>query len=1446
MKKKIIFLLVALFVIENFSSFTVASTESHQMLYEKSSHLLINKKNLEYRNIEKNIVSLIQNKTNKNDSVSFPYKNLDFVGNKVRLEVILTGEEQLDSLSKFSDTIEIENHYKALAQILLPIDQIFELSQKEYVQFIRSPIKPIPTTTSEGVAKIGADLVQAKGFNGEGVKIAVIDIGFEGYSTNPDLPSARIKEATSYRADHDLEYDDHGAACAEIVLDVAPQADLYLYNFETISELNNAVSRAITVGVDIISFSIGYTYINNFDGIGYSGIGDVCSIVNNARSQGILFVVAAGNEADHHYEGTWKDSNSNNWHEFSGSDEELNLGYLTAGTLYYFELTWNDWPFSDQDYDLVLFDSSFNVVDWSADPQTGSQPPEDWILNLIPYSDSYYLDIYKWDATQTVDFELYGNDDIPFPEYNHPESSLTCPADAAGATSVGATYWHDDSLEFFSSRGPTNDGRTKPDITSPDGVSTHTYGAGNFYGTSASAPHVAGAAALLKSVNSSLTANQLQTVLEDTAVDLGTSGKDNLSGSGRIDVWDAFNSAIVNIPPVAYDDYYTTAEDTTRTVTAPGILTNDTDGDHDTLTAVKVTNPSHGTVTNFPGTGAFVYVPTSNYYGTDNFTYKAYDGTVYSNNATVHITITPVDDPPVVGDIPNQTITEGSTFTTINLDDYVSDVDNTDAEMTWTYSGNSQLTVSIVNRVATITIPNVDWYGAETITFRATDPSSLWDDDAAAFTVTPVNDPPAVSDIPDQTISEGSTFTTIHLDDYVSDPDNSDAEMTWTYSGNEQLTVSIVNRVATISIPNINWYGTETITFNTTDPLGLGDEDSAVFTVTSVNDVPVANFTYTPSEPRVDETVFFNDTSTDIDGTIISWHWDFGDGTTSTLRNTTHQFQDNISYIVTLNVTDNNDSIGSLTKQVVTRIIFTNTTLANVTTLINLKKETGLLLLVNTTIATTINVSRYSGNPSGENISNNITAVGTYIGIEVGNEGVIHWPLNISIFYTQDDLNNSHLNESQLLGIYFRNTTSGKWELYNNTGVNTTYNQSGYEGYCWADAWHLTLLASGGDNEAPSKVTGLTVTDAKDGKLNLAWTAATDNVAVDHYKIYRNNVFLINRTAISYQDTGLTNGHSYIYNVSAVDSSENEGNRSDSVSGTPTASGSGGNPPGNGGLTSGSSNDPPIANLSAGEPYIGFVGSPVTFDGSWSNDTDGNITKWIWNFGDGTNTSGQIVTHIYSEQGVYTVTLTVTDNENDTDSDTTTVVIRVQNRAPSNPTIDGPTTGHKKINYTFTVLSTDSNNDTIKYTFIWNDGVIESSEFLPNGTSWTRNHSWNSAGKYIITITATDNQTNSSSEKTILIDAVLVDNIGYLIDIDGDGTYDSFHNETNGQVTLLGQKDGSYLIDCDGDGQWEYIFDITTGLTSYTVEKGIPGFEFIFIMCAIFILILLLKKKKIV
>src|SRR5207247_4119985 len=93
---------------------------------------------------------------------------------------------------------------------------------------------------------------------------------------------------------------------------------------------------------------------------------------------------------------------------------------------------------------------------------------------------------------------------------------------------------------------------------------------------------------------------------------------------------------------------YSTPEEAPLSVTsASGVLMNDTDVDGDTLTAVLVAGPAHGTLT-FNANGSFTYTPAANYNGADSFTYKARDPSgALSNVATVSLTITPVNDPPV-------------------------------------------------------------------------------------------------------------------------------------------------------------------------------------------------------------------------------------------------------------------------------------------------------------------------------------------------------------------------------------------------------------------------------------------------------------------------------------------------------------------------------------------------------------------------------------------------------------------------------------------------------------------------------------------------------------------------------------------------------------------------------------------------------------------------------
>ncbi len=101
--------------------------------------------------------------------------------------------------------------------------------------------------------------------------------------------------------------------------------------------------------------------------------------------------------------------------------------------------------------------------------------------------------------------------------------------------------------------------------------------------------------------------------------------------------------------PVANADAYEVDEDNVLTVVAPGVLENDTDGDGDTLTAEKLSDPTNGTLV-FNADGSFTYTPNANFFGTDSFTYRASDGTNESGVATVTITVNSVNDAPVAND----------------------------------------------------------------------------------------------------------------------------------------------------------------------------------------------------------------------------------------------------------------------------------------------------------------------------------------------------------------------------------------------------------------------------------------------------------------------------------------------------------------------------------------------------------------------------------------------------------------------------------------------------------------------------------------------------------------------------------------------------------------------------------------------------------------------------
>jgi hypothetical protein len=181
------------------------------------------------------------------------------------------------------------------------------------------------------------------------------------------------------------------------------------------------------------------------------------------------------------------------------------------------------------------------------------------------------------------------------------------------------------------------------------------------------------------------------------------------------------------------------------------------------------------------------------------------------------------------------------------------------------------------------------------------------------------------------------------------------------------------------------------------------------------------------------------------------------------------------------------------------------------------------------------------------------------------------------------------------------------------------------------------------------------------------------------------------------------------------------------------------------------SNKPPVANLSAGEPYIGYIDEEIEFNGSLSYDSDGYIVKYEWIFGDGTTGVGEITTHVYLIPGQYEIELKVTDNRGKSDTDETIAVIVVPNHPPSKPVIIGPSEGKVNIDYSFSVFSTDEDLDDIKYTIDWGDGNITESDYILSGILFNTSHMWLNPGEYKIVIDADDGKTNTSEDLTIII-----------------------------------------------------------------------------------------------
>ena len=382
---------------------------------------------------------------------------------------------------------------------------------------------------TQGVEIMGAGDMQALGSEGNGVKIGIIDLGFSGYTSaqaSGDLPANLT--AVDYTGSG-IGGLNHGTQVAEIAYDMAPGAEFYLAKVGTTVQLQQAVNDMVAAGVKVINHSVAW-----FGASFYDGTGELCDITDGAEASGVHWVNAMGNSRNKHYLETFTDADSNREHEFS-TGQNYNTISLTSGSAVTLILNWDDYPVSRANYNLYLYDgvpgAGGVIVESSENSQSGAGGTPYESLTYTPTTtDTYYIVVRKTSSnTANIRFTLFSIG--PDLGIKTTASSITQPADCNSVFSVGATNLTD-GAEYFSSEGPTTDNRNKPEISATNRVTTSLSSV--FAGTSAAAPHVAGAAALLLSQNPSLTLTELRNLLVNDSKDVSISGFDFRTGNGRI------------------------------------------------------------------------------------------------------------------------------------------------------------------------------------------------------------------------------------------------------------------------------------------------------------------------------------------------------------------------------------------------------------------------------------------------------------------------------------------------------------------------------------------------------------------------------------------------------------------------------------------------------------------------------------------------------------------------------------------------------------------------------------------------------------------------------------------------------------------------------------------------------------------------------------------------
>ncbi|KKP51745.1 hypothetical protein A3K01_03975 [candidate division WWE3 bacterium RIFOXYD1_FULL_43_17] len=400
----------------------------------------------------------------------------------------------------------------------------------------------------------------------------------------------------------------------------------------------------------------------------------------------------------------------------------------------------------------------------------------------------------------------------------------------------------------------------------------------------------------------------------EVSVTISDYGSPNLSDTQTTTV----TVTAVNDLPISTGDDYSTDEDSVLNVTAPGILSNDSDPENSSISTALVSDVTNGDLS-LNNNGSFSYAPNTNYYGIDTFVYKISDGTDYSENATVTITVDPINDAPTANS--DSASTDEDTQLILTKDEVLTNDTDVDDD-------HSLLNVQSVSKPINGTVyidganivftPSTDYFGSASFEYTVSD-GYLTNSATVNITVNSINDAPSIDSTAPITATEDILYT---YDAEVTDPDGPSASWSKTeldtcngsldtntgyYSFTPNGPVPSASCVLSIKVEDgadPSFSATENVTVNI---VAVNDAPTAYGTTAETDEDNSVDIGLNGTDPEDDILTFIVSTvpvhgNVDIDGNVATY-----------TPNPGYNGSDSFEFVVNDGSVDSNDALVSLT-----------------------------------------------------------------------------------------------------------------------------------------------------------------------------------------------------------------------------------------------------------------------------------------------------------------------------------------------------------------------------------------------------------------------------------------------------------------------------------------------------------------------------------------------------